>query len=390
MSKIYGKEDVINRAKSAKPGDMTMMINWDAIEELPDEFEPHVNAVKFDPKNLDKFFTNVGSDKYPKWYPHIEFMYKIAEARGVKGSEVIAEPLYEDVEIDEMNMTTTGMLMKKKVGWVVKKSAEVLEEDGTMRTSGERISVENAWENCIKLWHKEEAATQGYSTEIVKDGEYTYYKKQYTGKHYIVQNGQYKNAVPIKYDTKWKRKICFDEALDKALGMADSKAKSKAIREVVGLPTGFSSPDLASGEIIVCKIRRSRMIMKAETAAKLAYMSRGGGHSNEPIELLFNNDPKGIPEPTINAPVEPLDSQPFEEYEPPKTQKELFIAAIDQYNQAGQIPEVMMETAEGMIRWVESQDKPEENVKYWGKALENLTQIENEIPEDYRIKHGLY
>ena len=279
--KIYGVASTIKEARAAKPGNQTVLVNWEAIEELPDQFEVKMVKVEFDPKNLDKFFTNVGSKTKPKWYPHIDFMYKIAEARGVTGNDANLDPIYEDVEIDEINMTKTGRIVKKKVGYVCKKSACVLNEDGTNRTSGERVSIENSWEKCVKMWHNEEAATQGYSPELVKDGEYEYFGKK-TGKHYFKINGKYKNATPLKYDTKWKRQCSFDEELDKAAGKADSKSKSKAIREVVGLPTGFESEDLKEGRFIFAKIRRSREILQLESAANLTRISAGKQQQEDP------------------------------------------------------------------------------------------------------------
>ena len=383
MSKIYGDENTIEQAKNAKPGDSTVIVNWDAIKEIPDQYEVKIVEVKFDPLNLDKFFTNVGTQYEPKYYPHIEFMYKIAEARGVMGGDAISETIYEDVEIDEMNMTTTGQIMKnKKVGYMVKKSAYVLEEDGTTRPSGERISIENAWEECVKAWHKEEKLTAGYSPAIVKDGEYEYYKKKYTGKHIMVQNGKYLNATPLKYDTKWKRKCHFDEALDKALGKADSKAKSKAIREVVGLQTGFLPEDLASGRIIVSRVRRSREILQAESAARLTALSQG---AQEPKaqKILF-----GPP----NTPMEVVeDTEPEPEPLPVETNRDKLIKALEFYmnEKTVELNETDTSTVNIMLKWLNDTPDAESNDKYWEKAMGNLKKIEDGIPEFTRFEHGI-
>lgn len=381
MSKIYGDKDTIKQAQNAKPGDSTIIVNWDAIKEIPDQYEVKIAKVEFDPLNLDKFFTNVGTKFEPKYYPHIEFMYKIAEARGVMGSDAISETIYEDVEIDEMNMTSTGQIMKrKKVGYMVKKSAYVLEEDGTTRPSGERISIENAWEECVKAWHKEEKLTEGYSPAIVKDGEYEYYKKEYTGKHIMVQNGKYLNAVPLKYDTKWKRKCHFDEALDKAHGKADSKAKSKAIREVVGLQTGFLPEDLATGRIIVSRVRRSREILQAESAARLTALSQG---TQEPKaqSLLFG--PSGG---TMEI-VEDTEPEP----EPVETNRDKLIKALEFYlnEKTVELDDETVKTVNIMLKWLNDTLEAESNDKYWEKAMGNLHAIEKGIPEFTRFNHGI-
>jgi len=381
MSKIYGDEDTIKRAREAKPGDSTVIVNWDAIKEIPDQYEVKIIEVKFDPSNLEKFFTNVGTKYDPKYYPHIEFMYKIAEARGVSGGEAITETLYEDVEIDEMNMTTTGQIIKKKVGYMVKKSAYVLEEDGTTRPSGERISIENAWEECVKAWHKEEKITEGYSPAIVKDGEYEYYNKKYTGKHYFIINGKYKNAVPLKYDTKWKRKCHFDDELAKSLGKADSKAKSKAIREVVGLQTGFLPEDLAEGRIIVSRVRRSRGILQAESAARLSALSNGTQEQKEHT-MLFG--PSGG---TIEM-VE--DTEPEIEIVTP-TNREKLIKALEYYlnEETVELNETDTGTVNTMLKWLNDTLEAESNEAFWNKAMGNLKKIESGIPEFARFEHGL-
>lgn len=378
--KIYGDANTIKEAKAAKPGNQTVLVNWEAIEELPDQFEVKMVKVEFDPQHLDKFFTNVGSEKKPKWYPHIDFMYKIAEARGVIGSDANMQPIYEDIEIDELNMTQTGVIIKKKVGYSCKKSAYVLTEDGTERPSGERISIENSWENCVKMWHKEEKATHGYSPEIVKDGEYTYYSKTYTGKHYFTINGKYKNATPLKYDTKWKRQCSFDEELDKAAGKADSKSKSKAIREVVGLPTGFESEDLKEGRFIFAKIRRSREILQLETAANLSRISAGKQAQEDPVKLLFKAEPDIVQD-------EKPESEPEPELEPARDR---LINALKKYIENDCIPDDKMGGINTMLEWLEKTNDAENNKTFWNKAIKNIKDLEKNIPEEFLIDHKLY
>lgn len=383
MSKLYGDEETIKLAKAAKPGDNSVLVNMELVKELPEEFEAGVVKVSFDKQNIDKFFTNVGSKQKPKWYPHIEFMYKIAEARGISGSELIAEPIYEDVEIDEMNRTLTGQIIKKKVGYIVKKSASVLNEDGTIFNSGERVSIENAWEECLAAWHKEEKATKDYTTVI--DGEYTAYNRKQNGRHYVVVNGQYSNAVPVKYETKWDRKCHFDEVLDKSLGKADSKAKSKAIREIVGLPTAFATEDLNKGYIIVSRIRRNRDILKLETAAKLSYLSGGG---KPKPNLLFGEMEEDLE--VVETIEQKIDTAPNAEPVPvseTKTPKQFLIESLETYGK--NISEDLVETVDNILAWLDKTETPE-TTPFWTKAINLLKRIEEDMPEDFRVKHGLY
>ena len=52
-----------------KPGDPSVYINFDAIADLPDEYEAVITEVLFDPKKLEEFFANVGSKANPSWMP---------------------------------------------------------------------------------------------------------------------------------------------------------------------------------------------------------------------------------------------------------------------------------------------------------------------------------
>jgi hypothetical protein len=382
MNQVYGRKETLAYAKNAKPGDQTVIVNWDLISEIPDQYEVKIVDVEFDPKNISAFFTNVGTEKNPKWYPHIDFMYKIAEARGVSGSDVEATILYEDVEIDEINMTETGQIVRKKVGYEVKKSSTVLEEDGTLRGSGERISMENAWETCVKAWHKEEKATQGYSPEIVKNGEFTYYKKKCTGAHYYVQSGQYSNATPLKYDTKWKRRCHFDEELSKALGKADSKVKSKCIREIVGLPTAFESHELQRGKITVTRVIRSRKILQAEAAANLSSMANGNQPQLESQEILFGSQE----EKETTSPIQPSAQVKVPE---PQTRYDQALEVLGFYISEKLMPDNAIAAAQETLDWLNNNPNAESS-QYWGNVTNRIKSIESQVAQDFRKNHSIY
>jgi hypothetical protein len=368
MSNIFGAEDTIKKAKAARPGDPTVLINWDLINDLPEEFEAKISEVKF---NVDEDFTNIGTDSKPKYYPKTKLMYKIADAIGLSGdSESIIEPIYEDVEIDEMNMTTTGMIIRKKVGVRVQKRSYILAEDGAKRYSSVRSGKHNAWENCLKVWHKEEKTTKGYS--LCKDGEFTYYNKKQHGKFYEVVSGKYTNQYPVKYATKWDRKCYFDDEMDKAEGQADTKAHLKTIRELAGLTTGFLPQDLRDGRFIFQKIRRSRESLKMETAVRLSNI---GKEPAKETKLLFGSEPKE--DIVVDPEPEPVS----------KTLKQILIETIESYGQS--ITEEMQDTVDSLLSWLDKTDNPEES-KYWTNGINLLKQIEQDMPEEFRVKHGLY
>ncbi len=392
MSKIFGDDATIKAAKAAGPSDKTVFINWEAISEIPDQYEVIISKVEFDVNDLSLDFTNLGSEKKPSWYPQPKLMYDIAKKIGLLGDpNAIHEPIYEDIEIDEMNMTTTGMIIKKKVGYLVKKSSRVLTEDGTFRTSGQRASIENSWADCVKSWHKEEAATEGYSK--VLNGEYTYYGKKVSGPHIFIQNGQYKNAVPMKFETKWKRKCHFDTMIEQAAGRADTKAHLKTIREVAGIPTGFTTEDLSNGFFIFSKVRRSKSILQAEAAAHLSAIASGNNKKPEQLlwadsdPVLIENDPnlEVVQEQETEEEQEP-ETEKFEDYEKEDSAKTRMLNALNNYD----IPEEMQKTTNSMIEWLSSAKDPESQKNYWNKAIQNLKDIESDIPSEYHIDHKLY
>ena len=72
-----------------------------------------------------------------------------------------------------------------------------------------------------------------------------------------------------------QRRSHFDSEMKFAHAKAESKAYLKTIRELAGMPTGFQSADLTSGKMLFARIRRSKAVLKMETAARISAMSRG-------------------------------------------------------------------------------------------------------------------
>ena len=311
------------------------MVNWDAIEQLPDQYEVVISAVEFDVK---KDFPDIGNGNY---MPSPALHYKIAEAKGISGGEKsLIEPIYEDVNISEMNREDTPNFQKMVVGYRCTKYSTVMEEDGTERRSSACTIDYNVWNRMLELWAKEEMYTEGYT----KQGKY-----------------------PPKYDTKWKRKAAFQAEVKFAMQKAETKAHEKTIRELAGLKSDYRAEDLKSGRFIFAKVRRSREILQAETAARLTAMSKG---IEAPQQLLFG-EPEPIPEPEPEA----------------ISVKERLISALEQYKTGGSVKDI--ETTNKMLAWLKSEAHPEEKTTFWKKAIDNLKAIEADIPEEFRIKHGL-
>lgn len=367
MSKIIGDKNTIKMAQEAKAGDNSVLINWDAINELPDEFEVVVTKLQYD-KNA---FADIGNGNY---MPNPELMYKIAEACGISGGDnSISNPITEEIDINPMlckPLTESPTYRKMIVGRSVKKYSERLQEDGTILRSSPCTSEFNVWERCLELWSKEELASNGYKD--IKTGEYTYFNNKKYGDYYIV--GKY--TYEAKYNTMYKRKAHFDSEMKFAHAKAETKAHLKTIRELAGLTTGFKESDLKRGFLILSKVRRSREILKAESAARLAALSQGV----ESHDLLFGND---IETPALPEPEETIIQ------EPTQTKREEFISVLTAYIAQDIIAADMQETASKVLDWLQGTENAEKE-KFWTASIERLKLIEEKIPEQGQIKHDLY
>jgi hypothetical protein len=69
MSKIIGDQKVITAAINSPAGDKSQYVNWDAINDLPEDFEAVVTQIKIDLKND---FSDIGNDTF---MPKPELMY---------------------------------------------------------------------------------------------------------------------------------------------------------------------------------------------------------------------------------------------------------------------------------------------------------------------------
>ena len=355
-AKIYGDEASIKQARASKSGSKDTYINFDAIEDLPEEYEAVITTVEYDPKRIDTSFTNVGSKNSPSWYPKTELMYKIAEACGISGEQDSdVGPMIEEVDINPLLMrplTDPPTMRKMVVGRLVSKRSSRLMEDGTKILSSNCTAEHNVWERCLELWSKEEQYTDGYA-----------------------KAGKYDN----KYDNQYKRKAHFDSEMKFAHAKAETKAYVKTIRELAGMPTGFLDQDLTSGKMFFARIRRSKTVLKMETAARLSAISQGmDGRSAQ--KALFGPEQKEIEEPTTIPHEQDIPQVPYPEI------ARVLNSYLDSISD-----DATMESVKNVIAWVESD--PEhymENAKYYEKALAILKGVEASVPEQFRIPHDLY
>lgn len=358
MGKLTGNPETIKRAQSAPAGDKSVYINFDAIAELPDEYEVCITEVKYDPKNIKTSFSEVGSGNY---MPNPELMYRIAEACGISGGSLSdVTPIIEFVDINPMLMKPiqdAPTERKMTVGRKVSKFSTVMQEDGSILKSSVCTCMFNVWERCQEAWSKEELYTEGYT-----------------------KSGQY----PPKYDKPFKRKAHFDTEMKFAHAKAETKAHLKTIRELAKLVTGYKATDLTSGSLYFAKVRRSNAILKAESAARLQLMASGG---TAPAMIEASQELFGTLPDIVNVTPEPKHVEP-EPKQVEKTKREIAFDVLKKYIADNVIPEKHVITAGRLLDWF---SKPEntDGTDLWIEAMKRIKTIEADIPEALRIKHGL-
>lgn len=389
MSKIYGDPAIIAAAKKLPVGSPSSLINWEAINDLPDFFEGHVVAVKYTRED----FEAVGGGNY---MPSSDLVNRICEARGIFGCDGgSVEPFYLEVDWNRLccKFNEPPYMVKMPVGYISKKQGKVMMEDGVMRTSDECVVLYNAWERlCADAWGKEEAATNFYDPSCMKSYpngtkyyEYTWYDKA-EGK----EKTEKKN---IKYDTRGKRQLSLDEELKFAQRKADTKARNVVIRVITGMNTGYKESELKSGVFYFHRIQRSEFAIKAEQAAYLQRIT-------DPHRALIENPAEEIYDMTRNVTPEPKAVQPqsneavppepepeeVQQQETTRSKPQFLLDILRNYKENGLVPDVMKSGVDSVIDWLEKEPNPEIS-KYWNKALTVLSTVEASMPEDKRIEH---
>jgi len=248
------KEEAEKRYGTQDSNQKNNFINWDAVNSLPEEMEACFTEIKFDPKNLEKHFTNVKTDSNPSWYPTTDLMYDIAAACGIQGENYkLVEPIMEEVDYNVILMIPDGpdvkpCMRKIKTGVRVTKQSSIIESDNTRRLCSPESNEFNFFTRASIAFLKEEEYTNSYA-----------------------KKGKYDN----RYDTPIKRKRCLLELEKFALQQAETKAFCKTVRVLAGLPTGFTTDDLKSGKLVFVKFLKSKKYLKLEMSARLQSIASG-------------------------------------------------------------------------------------------------------------------
>ena len=381
MSKIIGDPKLEKWAREQPPGNTSVYINWDAINSMPEEYEPVLARVAYDPAKLEETFANVGSRSTPSWYPNTDFLYEIAEARGVIGSDVsLSERLIDEVDINPMMMKPIDAapnFQKRHIGHKISKRSYVIQEDGEPRYSSVCTSEYDAWTRCIEDWSKEEKYTENYT----KPGKYDY-----------------------KYDTPHKRQAHFLSELKFASAKAETKAHCKTIRELAGLPTGYTTAQLKSGIMVFVRIQRSQAVLKMETAANVEAIRNGGrlghrataalfGGETQQIEALQHDDiPAEVVEPQSDDAILsdfgsdiPKQTSPYDG-QPDHVRARM---ALEEYSGSGAVNSETSTLVTQMIGWLERNGERSLQDARWAQVLATIRQIEESVADGEYVDHGL-
>lgn len=397
---IQGNSDVIKRSKESPAGDPSNLVNWDALNALPDIYDGQVVQVRFKAPVNDKDsgdFAPVGGGMY---MPSTDLLNKIADARGISGLDMDAvQPIYNDIDWNRMtlNYSDPPKLVKMLVGYTVIKQGRVLTEDGTERVSSPCAVSYNAWERVNELWSKEEMQTDGYTKCAVQYG-----KNGFTTEW----NGQSK-WHECKYDTRFKRQASFDAELKFAERKADSKARNVVVRELCGMQTGYTIPELSKGYFIFYKIVRSAFAVKSEHAARLQALARGNGDVSASTALFggtvkraeLDTHDNGVgdtpaPAPTTDSTASLADQAMSEPAPAPAERvidRDLLIRAMTQYSEAKLVTEADADAVANLLKWLgttpNGADLTQGKMRpYYDKAVARLKAVEEHIPEAMRVR----
>jgi hypothetical protein len=383
---IKGDAEVIAASKNARAGDPANLVNWDALNFLPDLYDGQVVRVNFQPPKSDKDpgdFSPVGGGMY---MPSVDLMNRIADARGISGLDMaIPEPIMAEIDWNRMvcNFADPPRLVRYLVGYSITKQGRVLTEDGTERVSDPCTVSYNAWERVCELFGKEEQYTDYYAKcQRAQNGALWY--PGYEGKQTF-----------CKYDTRAKRQAALDAELKFAERKADTKARNVVIRVLCGMQTGYTVADLKTGYFTFYKIMRSSFAIKSEHAARLNAMAHGENASAS----LYGPGRKCIAE---AAPVDyatpqhdatsPADNTPADLAEsaladtPRVLTRQLVINAFSSYLQADIITADKKDACSALVNWLLATENPEAQDIYWNKTIALLDEVESKIPEELRCK----
>lgn len=398
MSKIFGDPDVIKAAQAVPVGNPASLVNWEAIESLPEMFAGHVVSVEFKPPVSDKDpgdFEPVGGGAY---MPSIDLMNRIGDKRGIMGDEFGAsEPVMMEIDWNRMtcNFNDPPRMVRYHVGYKSTKQGKVLTEDGSERICDPCVVEYNVFNRiCADMFGKEEAATDCYNPAKIKtdaNGS-RYYESSW--------NGEVSKKY-LKYDSRAKRQAAFDAEMKHAMRKADSKARSLVVRVITGMATGYTAAELKSGVFYFYKITRSEFSVKAEQAARLTALSHGIENNGASRALFGPSEPVSAPEPrnvTPPAAPEPAPAQAAPPASAPETLAAQASALVDQraelirvlkvYDSMKLVDATIKETFDKMSAWLEVTADATTS-PFWIKAIGVLNDIELKMPPAMKISAAI-
>jgi hypothetical protein len=267
MSKVLGAKQTIEKIRESDSRSVSNYVPHQILSEAVEspEFDVIVSEVRYDPTKLDDYFSPVGGGNV---MPKTEIMYKIGEARGVRGIPEVSssEPVYQ--EVDWSRLTTNDAaappeLVRLMVGYKSRKQSWVLETDGSKRLSQVWEYTYNVWERSLEQWSEN----------------------------------------PGKYDTPAKRRAYFDREMKHAAQKAEYKAHSKTIRELAGMPTGYRKASLRDGWMSFYRVQLSIEAQEKDAAARRIGMATGGNDGGRAaVAALFGPEAAAaLPEPEAPA-----------------------------------------------------------------------------------------
>lgn len=359
---INCNEKILQKIKSAKAGDPSVLVSLEALESLPDVYSATVVSVPFsipDGKNSNEDWSVVSTYPVVTYMPTVNLLSRIADARGVSGLDNGSQrQIVQTIDWNRitLNYSAPPQLVSYPVGYEVIKQGSVMQEDGTERISDPAIVLYNVFERCNELWTKEEAATDNY-----KDGatSYTVYGK----------------TNPCKYNSQAKRLAHLASEMKFAEAKANIKARNMVIRTLCGLQTGYKLEQLSSGAFYLGKILKSNFAIKSEHAARLASLSKGIDNDN--IELYSNI-----------AHDEPIEVEATVENAAPEIEltREVIMRKIGKYLEFNLVAPAKTESAKNLLAWLEGDENAKLNEKFWNRALEVVKEIESGINPEMIVR----
>lgn len=389
MSRIIGDEQVIKAAREASPGTPWNLVAFEPLDELSDDYEARISAVRFD---INNDFDAIEKGNDPRMIPCTELFGVLRERAGIVHGTLHSEAIYRDVDINRLlckPIEDHPEFRKTVVGHKATRTVRRMGEDGIM-FEYPAVEVEfNAWDRALRLWVNEEEELEGYSKLI--DGPYQIKEwgkmVEKTGLHFYRSNKSGQYACEPKYNTRWKRMKVFEDLKIWAQRNADTKSDNHAVRKALGMSNGFTRSQLLSFPgFVVAKISFSQKAVQRRIDSAAA----------SPAAMLPGADLYGVP--MQEAQEQEVREAPAEEPKPvPEQQTESFLTEIStevtrvlgfyiieelwpDQDAKDTMDKIKMEAETGNL------DKNKETME---RALNWIRWFESELHENQRMAHNL-